>query len=123
MTSITRIVTYRQEHPYDTLEQIGSYFKVSRQYIHKVLKQTQTPTKRVKKQHVQYCLVCNLPSSTRVCKGNCYFSYYNIKVNCANCRIPFYRKRGVIINQYNRGYEKIYCSRRCYYRGKREGLS
>lgn len=123
MTSIASIVIYRQEHPYDTLEQIGIHFKVSRQYVHKVLKQTQTPTKRVKKQHVRYCLVCNNPSSTLICRGKCHFEYYNIKVNCANCRIPFYRKRAAIVSKYNRGYDKIYCSRRCYYRGKRDGLS
>ena len=35
----TKIAEYRQEHPYDTLEQIGKQFNVSKQYIYKVLKQ------------------------------------------------------------------------------------
>ena len=28
------------------------------------------------------------------------FNYYNIKVNCATCHVPFYRKRGQIIQKY-----------------------
>ena len=97
----TKIAEYRQEHPYDTLEQIGKQFNVSKQYIYKVLKQAKLPTKSVQKRKVKYCLVC----------GN------------SGTRIPFYRKRGQIINKYNRGYNKIYCSRQCYYRGQRDGLS
>ena len=119
----TKIAEYRQEHPYDTLEQIGKQFNVSKQYIYKVLKQAKLPTKSVQKRKVKYCLVCGNSGTRQVCKGQCHFEYFNIKVNCAFCRIPFYRKRGQIVNKYNRGYNKIYCSRQCYYRGQRDGLS
>lgn len=113
------IKVYRQEHPTLTLAEIGQEFGVSRQYIHKVLKQTNIPTKRAKQQFVKYCLVCGKATNRTVCAGRCHFQYYNIRVNCATCRITFYRKRGEIQAKYDRGYEKIYCSRQCYYRGKR----
>ena len=113
------IQLYRQEHPTLTLAEIGKEFGVSRQYIHKVLKHTNTPTLRAKKKQVKYCLVCGSATTRLVCKGRCSFDYYNIKVTCSWCRVPFYRKRGQIVDKYNRGYDKIYCSRRCYYRGKR----
>ncbi len=119
---IVDISKYRQENPTLTLAEIGKKFGVSRQYIHKVLKQTNTPTKRAKKQTVKYCLICGKNGSRSVCTGKCHFQYYNIKVNCASCRISFYRKRGQIVSKYNRGYNKIYCSRRCYYRGKRNQI-
>ena len=117
---IAEIIQYRYDNPHDTLEQIGNNFQVSRQYIHKVLKNNNIPTIRAKRKKVQYCLHCKEPSPTVVHKGTCRFEYYNIKVNCASCRVPFYRKRGQIVNKYNRGYNKIYCSRPCYYRGRRD---
>ena len=120
---IDKIVSYRQEHPYDTLEQIGERFEVSRMYIHKVLTKTSTPTTRIKRVNIKYCLECKEPSTREVHTGKCHFKYYNIKVTCAFCRIPFYRKRAKIIQTYNRGYKKLYCTRQCYYRGQREGLS
>ena len=119
----TKIVQYRQEHPHETLHEIGQHFKVTRQYVHKVLKQANIPTKGVRKKSVKYCVICGKSGTRIACKGSCHFEYYYLKVNCAFCRIPFYRKRGQIINMYNRGYDKIYCSRQCYYRGQRDGLS
>ena len=120
---IVDIIKYRQENPMLTLQDIGNNFKVSRQYIHRILKQANIPTKRIIKRPVKYCLVCGDVTTRKVCKGKCNFRYYNLMVNCITCHIPFYRKRGQIIEKYNRGYNKIYCSRRCYYRGKRSKTS
>jgi len=125
MSNGSKIITYRQEHPHQTLAEIGSYFQVSRQYVHRVLKTNGVPTLRAKKKKFKYCLVCGqaTPRQRMICPGKCSFNYYNIKVNCAFCRIPFYRKRGQIINKYDRGYNKIYCGRQCYYRGKRDDIN
>ena len=46
---VAKIAQYRQEHPSLTLAEIGEVFNVSRQYVHKGLKQTATPTIRAKK--------------------------------------------------------------------------
>ena len=99
---IKRIVNYKQNNPTASLADIGNKFKVSKQYIHKVLKKQNIPTTlRVQKKHVKYCLICGLPSTRKVCRGKCHFEYYNIKVNCAFCRIPFYRKRAKIVKIMN----------------------
>ena len=121
---ITDIIQYRQENPMLTLQDIGNNFNVSRQYIHKVLKTNGISTLRAKRTKIKYCLVCGqaTPRQRMVCPGRCSFNYYNIKVNCAFCRIPFYRKRGQIENKYDRGYKKIYCGRQCYHRGKRDDM-
>ena len=124
---IKKIVSYKQDHPTATLADIGARFKVSRQYIYKVLKKQNISTsltssfdpRRTIKRHVRYCLVCGEVSTRKVCLGKCHFSYYNIKINCAFCFIPFYRKRAKIIGNYTRGYKLNYCSRFCYYKGQR----
>ena len=119
---IKSIVSYKQNNPTASLADIGARFKVSKQYIYKVLKKQNIPTsinsrfdpRKAIKKHVRYCLVCGNVSTRKVCLGKCHFSYYRIKVNCAVCRIPFYRKRAKIVFNYVRGYKKIYCSRHCY---------
>ena len=125
MPKIERIIKYRQEKPHETLQSIADYFKVSKPYIHKVLKNNNVPTSRVKIKTFKYCLVCGeaTPRKRMVCPGECHYKYYNIKVNCAFCRVSFYRKRGQIVQKYNYGYNKIYCGKRCFYRGQRADLA
>jgi len=124
VSQTSKIIQHRYNNPHDTLQQIGDTFDVSRQYIHKVLKQNNIPTIRAKKmKNVRHCKICGEISTKLVHDGSCHFQYYNIKVNCIYCRIPFYRKRSQIIQKYNRGYNNIYCSNRCYYRGKRHTLN
>ena len=127
---IKRIVRYKEENPTLTLQQIGRRFKTSKQYIHKVLKNQNIPTAiRVRKKKVGYCLECRTPIQTRVlskkpiCSEKCHFKYYNIKVNCAFCRILFYRKRNEIIQRYkDKRYKKyMYCTRQCYDKAQRAG--
>ena len=128
---IKRIVNYKQNNPTASLSVIGKKFKVSKQYIRKVLNKQNISTsisstydpRRTIKKHVRYCLVCGKITTRKVCLGKCHFEYYNIKVVCVLCRIPFYRKRAKIVQTYERGYKQIYCGRQCYYRGQRDGLS
>ena len=117
--TISKIIQHRLNNPHDTLQQIANTFGCSRQYIHKVLLQNDVPTIRAKRQkNVRYCLICNEISTKLVHDGSCHFQYYNLKVNCAFCHIPFYRKRYSIIQKHREGYKKIYCSRDCYHRAR-----
>jgi hypothetical protein len=120
VSQTSKIIQHRYNNPHDTLQQIGDAFGVSRQYIYKVLKQNNVPTIRAKKmKNVRHCKICEEISTKLVHDGSCHFQYYNIKINCSYCRVPFYRKRSQIIKKYNSGYNNIYCSNGCYYRGKR----
>ena len=72
------------------------------------------PTLRVKKRKVNYCLACNEPilvGNSKIHKGKCRFSYYNIKIECGFCKIPFYKKR------YR---DSIYCSMSCFKKASSE---
>ena len=124
---IKRIILYRRKNPTLTLAQIGKRFKCSREYIHHVLKSNNEPTLRAIPKKVTPCINCNtlIEKGIRFCSNKCRFNYYNIKVTCTLCRVPFYRKRYQIIQRYYdlRGYKHIYCSRQCFYRGQRAGIS
>jgi hypothetical protein len=127
---IKRIVRYKEENPTLTLEQIGERFKTSRQYIHKVLKNQNIPTAiRVKKKKVGYCLECNnavykeYHYIKRLCSKKCHFKYFNIKIICDYCKIPFYRKRSALIQRSIYGYKHSFCTVQCYYRAQRDGIT
>ena len=116
----SKIIQYRYDNPHDTLQQIGDAFNVSRQYVFKVLKQFDIPTVRAKKmKNPRHCKICGEISTKLVHDGTCHFQYYNLKINCATCRIPFYRKRSQRKQAYEQGFTYNYCSQSCYRKGKR----
>ena len=116
----SKIIQYRYNNPHDTLQQIGDAFNVSRKYVLKVLKNYGVPTVRAKKmKNPRHCKICGEISTKLVHDGTCHFQYYNLKINCATCRIPFYRKRSQIKQAYEQGFTYNYCSQSCYRKGKR----
>ena len=113
---VLTIIKYKEENPLVTLQEIGTHFKCSRQYIHKVLKQNNIARYRVPRNLLkQYkkCLVCGELSTKLVHDGSCHFQYYNIKITCSYCRVPYYRKRAAIKQKINMGYRKNYCRQQC----------
>ncbi len=115
----SKIIQYRYDNPHDTLQQIGDAFNVSRQYVFKVLKQFNIPTVRAKKmKNPRHCKICGELSTKLVHDGSCHFQYYNLKINCATCRIPFYRKRSQIVQKYKQNFKNSYCSLGCYHKAR-----
>ena len=115
----SKIIQYRYDNPHDTLQQIGDAFNVSRQYIFKVLKQFNIPTVRAKKmKNPRHWKICGEISTKLVHDGTCHFQYYNLKINCATCRIPFYRKRSQIVQKYKQNFKNSYCSLGCYHKAR-----
>ena len=126
------ILLYKELHPLATLNEIGGYFGTTRQYISQFLRSNniiQGPTKRRKNSKpIRYCPVCKNPTPKSknlynpiVC-AKCRFLHYNIKVNCAFCHVPFWKKKKDIRYLYKTNYKLIYCSRKCYYKGRADGL-
>ena len=116
----TRIITFTQDHPSLTLREIGENFNVSKQYIHKVLRKNNITRTRLKFKKVAYCSICGNPTekTAKVCAGNCYFQYYYIRVNCAFCRVSFYKKRSQIVQSHANNQKHLYCSMKCYGKGQ-----
>jgi len=121
---IIDIIQYRQENPMLTLQAIGNNFNVSREYIYKVLKDNNIPTKGVRRKKSRSCKGCETLHYKRnqFCSPECRFTYTHIEVHCAFCHVPFYRTRQIIDKNMRRGYNRIYCSRSCLARGRKDGL-
>ena len=121
---VVDIVKYRQEHPILTLADIGNKFGVSRQYIYKVLKNNNVPTKGVRRKKSNPCKFCGSLHYKRnqFCSSECRFTYTHIEVHCAFCHVPFYRTRQIIDKNMRRGYNRIYCSRICFAKVRKDGL-
>ena len=117
--TVKRIALFKQDHPLMTLQQIADHFGVSKPYIYKVLKNNGEPTNnRLKRTKAYYCTHCQtfLPKKKKFCSNECSFRYRNLKVNCAVCHVPFYRKRSNLKYKLSQGQVYIYCSKRCMYK-------
>jgi len=114
---IAEIVQERYENRYATLREIGEKFGVTRQYVHKVLKQNEVPTLRLKKDRFSICLICDdriMDSMAKVHQGKCHGEYYYKIVRCDNCFAKWHMKRSVLISKIKRKDRHGYCSRSCY---------
>ena len=117
--TIKRIAIFKQEHPLMTLQQIANHFEVSRPYIYKILKNNGEPTNnRLVRRKAYYCTHCQdlLPSKRKFCSDKCSFNYRHVKVSCAICHVPFYRKKAVLRGKAKLGQTYIYCSMKCMYK-------
>ena len=114
---IADIVKERYENRYATLREIGEKFDVSRQYIHRVLKQENVPTQRLKRERFSICLVCDHrinDSLAKVHQGKCHGEYYYKLIHCDNCFAKWHMKRALIMQKIRRNDKHSYCSRRFY---------
>ena len=122
-----RIIELRRTHPLLTGSEMGRMIGVSRQYVSKILKREGLHNIQAHYQKtVVTCMVCGnvTPRGQRLCPtGSCKDTYYNIEVMCTFCTYRFKMKRSHIVQRHRRELKHIYCSRACYERGKKDGLS
>ena len=123
MSSKEQIIQLRTENPLMNSVEIGTEVGVSKQYVHKILRKEGLHTSVPKKKKFNRCKQCNEPDGPRVniCSGACHFTHYRIKVTCSFCHVDFYLKRSEVTQRHKRGYNKIYCSKPCYYKGRKDG--
>ena len=117
--TVKRIALFKQDHPLMTLQQIADHFGVSKPYIYKVLKNNGEPTNnRLVRKKAFYCTNCKtlLPKKKKFCSNECSFKYRHLKVNCAICHVPFYRKASIIRSKAKLGHTNIFCSMKCMYK-------
>ena len=119
-----KIIRLRTKYPLLPSNQIAQRIGVSRQYVSIVLQKYELSTAAPKTKKLKECLLCGALHfrRNRFCSSDCHFKYSHMLVTCTFCHIEFYRARHVIDNRTRAGYNRIYCSRKCYYRGQRDGL-
>jgi len=117
-----KIIRLRTKQPLLPSNQIAKAVGVSRQWVSYVLKRAGLISEAPRQKPIRTCWQCggNHTLKKRFCSDNCYYEYYNIRVECAFCHVQFRRKRYIIDRGVRDGYTNIYCSRRCYYRGQGE---
>ena len=127
MRTDKKIVRLRKQKPLLTGSEIGRIVGDSRQYVSHILEQEGLHNKQpTYKKTVVPCKICGktTPRGQQLCpKGTCRDAYYNVDVTCAFCKYPFTMKRGHVVQRHKRGLNHIYCSQRCYSKGKHDGLS
>ena len=121
MTKKEEIIKARIAQPFSTLQELGNDFKVSRQYIHKILKNAGLHTSAPKPlKSDRYCVQCGnrtLPK-TKTCSEKCRFQLQFMKVTCSFCLVEFYRRKCLLRKSYYLNFKNIYCSQRCYQKGR-----
>jgi len=121
-----KVCTLRRNNIFLSMEDISRQVGVTRQRVRAILLKEKLTTKAVTQRHVVYCKYCNdpTPDGQIVCPGECRENFYYTIINCRSC----YRKV-----RYLKSYLKtriklsmnryFYCSRDCYYAGRRDGIS
>ena len=126
MRTSKKIIRLRQKHPLLTGSEIGRTLNVSKQYVSKILKREGLNNRQPHyKKQITTCLYCQkvTPNKQKFCpKSSCAKEYYYINVECSFCHYKFKLARHTIINAHKAGSRNIYCSRKCYAKGKSEGL-
>ena len=116
----------RKNNVFLSSEDIAKKVGVTRQRVRAILLKEGLSTKAVTKKTVTYCKYCQnpTPNGQVVCPGKCRETHYYTFVNCRSCLkkiryLKSYMKTRIKFNM-NRYF---YCSRACYYAGKRDGIS
>ena len=127
MRNKKKIIRLRNQQPLLTGSEIGRKLNVSKQYVHKILKDANLNNRQPHyKKKIEHCMVCRnvTPNNQQLCPtGECNQKYFYADVECSFCHYKFKLQRSHVIQRYKRGMKHIYCSRKCYGRGQRDGIS
>ena len=118
-----QIIHLRQYNPLMNGSEIARKVGVCKQYVSKVLKAegltNSVPRLRKLPRQSDLCGVF-IPQRQRFCSSQCRETYLYLVVTCFYCRSSFKRRRSDIALGQRRGYNHIYCSRKCYDRGQKD---
>ena len=126
MSTRSEAIALKESQPYLTLPAIAMKLGVTKQRIFRILKEEGLPTKGLyQRKRLVYCPVCHspTPNKQKVCPGKCREDIKFVWVECEFCHLNFQRKKRIIKDSYRRGYLHIFCSKSCYNRGQRDGIT
>ena len=121
--SAKKIKELRTKNPLMNLVEIGEELGVSKQYVHKILKKLDLHTGVPKKKKFRRCIVCKenfVGKKGQLWSTTCSIKFYHVPVTCSFCHVQFTRKRSAIMQRHREGYKRIYCSRACTHRGRKD---
>ena len=116
----------RRNNVFLTMEDIAKEVGVSRQRVRAILLKEKLPTKSVTKRTAVYCKVCKnpTPNGQVVCPGKCREEHYYTYVECRTCNRKIRYLKSYMKTRIKFGMNRyFYCSRECFYMGRRDGIS
>lgn len=119
----SEVVKLRTKHPEYTQVQISKLVGVTKQRVMKILKDENLP--RLRYREPKYCVQCKaIQTKNKFCSAECKKEALKAIYFCKNCNkaMELSKKR----YNYHKSYHLhryAYCSRTCYYEGKRIGWS
>ena len=124
-TSSEKVIRLRKEHLDWSSERIAKEIGVTKQRVHKISKELGLPTKMFREKVVLYCKRCNHQinesySSKTYCSDNCKNFGNKVFLRCDNCEKEISYSKASLKRLVLRGWKHFYCSRLCYYEGRKK---
>ena len=112
-----RIINYRKNHPYMTLEAIGINVGVTKERVRQILHSENLETRSVPRipDPMPGCRACGKPVNYRrriFCSSECQFPLGKTHTNCHHCNIEITLMTSVYNSRMRRA-KFIHCSRPC----------
>ena len=116
----------RLRYPYATVRELAKYISnkryyqgtISHQRVYQCLVEEGLETSPPHGRRLKYCKYYDCSESIErwqnFCSRKHRFQYYNIKVKCGYCGLPFYRKRGILLSNNKLGVKNAYCTIKCF---------
>ena len=111
------IIRRRRTNPCATLEEIGTQYDVTKEYVRQVLSNAGKPTRAYHQTYL--CIQCGKDMGTRkklFCNRQCFHDYSHIKIACTYCgKFGKYRAKQLVrrIEHGQHSLDLFFCSKFC----------
>ena len=124
-TNREKVIRLHQEHLDWSSETIAKEIGVTKQRVHKIRKDLGLPTRMHREKVVLYCKICNSQinenyHSKVYCSDNCKNFGNKVFLKCDNCQKEICYSKASLERLISRGWRHFYCSRLCYYEGRKK---
>jgi len=111
LSTVQAVVQMRIDNPGATLQDIGDKIGVSKQRVHRILREHDLQTRHCSQKLLYECPVCGKISSHKFCSIECQKKWHQIIVECTNCGKLFTRSESELLGHYR---NSLFCSRECF---------
>ena len=111
LSTVQAVVQMRIDNPGATLQYIGDKIGVSKQRVHRILREHDLQTRHYSQKQLFECPVCGKISSHKFCSIECQKKWHQIIVECSNCGKLFTRSESELLGHYR---NSLFCSRECF---------
>ncbi|MFH1547683.1 MAG: hypothetical protein ABIC57_04295 [bacterium] len=110
-----QIIELRKQHGDWTEERIGNSIGKTKQWVSKILREANLPTRAIRTSLIRICPVCSrpTPNNQKSCPGECKRDFYFIIIKCDFCNRPHTIRKFLYKKAIQEGTQFMYCSNEC----------